>query len=150
MATRKALKAYLDTSVIVSLILDREPPSSITKMLQDAQKNNYKLLISDLALLELTHLSQHLGTDQRNKFESALRKLLALDMVRLATPKLEIGKLREKLQALELKDALHLQAARNLGADFLVTRDNDLLKLKIDSPKVVTPDELLRYHGEKP
>ena len=74
MATRKALKAYLDTSVIVSLILDREPPSSITKMLQDAQKNNYKLLISDLALLELTHLSQHLGTDQRNKFESALRR----------------------------------------------------------------------------
>ncbi|BCS80052.1 hypothetical protein CaldiYA01_00120 [Caldicellulosiruptor diazotrophicus] len=86
-------------------------------------------------------IAKELGSDKATKAIKAL-----LNIVKLVTvTKKDIEKAIENSTINDLEDALQIQCAKKIRADFVITRDNKLKKLII---KAISPSEFVeRFQG---
>lgn len=130
---KNPLKVILDTNVLISSILFGGKPRKIIKHVQEG---NITPIISPVLLAELIDVLV-------KKFQFAPDKLLLVeDLIKenfmLVNPSITISIISDK------DDNRVLEAAIEGGCNYIVSGDQDLLKLKsFQNVKIVTPDTFL-------
>ena len=150
LALRHQLKVYLDTSVLLSLLLSYDKHHDTTvKIFSAARKIDCQLILSDLTLLEVSSLYSRLRDPEQKRFTKELTRLLGRRELVHAQTTLEPSSVLTTPvvgeRDISFEDRLHVVAARQLGCQMMLTLD--LHFLRIDSKwlqfKVLTPTEFI-------
>jgi len=138
------MKVLIDTNIILDVILKRSPfEKDSYKVLKYAEEGLIEGYIASFVVTDLYYfIAKELGNDKATKAIKAL-----LNIVKLVTvTKKDIGKAIENSTINDLEDALQIQCAKKIKADFVITRDNKLKKLMI---KAISPSEFVeRFQGD--
>ena len=128
------MRVMVDTNILVSAAIN---PTSITAL-------SLTLILQEHTLIICTHVLDELQSVFARKFP---HKALQLDVFLSSlsyelcyTPKVtpNIPDMRDE------DDRPILQAALDVGADAILTGDNDFHALEIDRPMIISPSELLK------
>jgi putative PIN family toxin of toxin-antitoxin system len=136
-------KIVVDANVIISAAFGGKPLEAVVRAQED-----HEVYISEAVALELrgvlSGLSKKLSEDQISFLHEKIQQLLTLATY--------ISPATHVVLSRDLKDDYYLSLCKEIGAEFLVTGDKDLLsiseeKLKAHgiSCKVVSPQEFLEH-----
>ena len=121
------MRILIDTNVILDVILQRSPFDAASyKVLQSAEEKIIEAYIASLAVTDLYYfISKNLGND---KAALAIKALLNIVKLIGITNK-DVEKALANPFIKDLEDALQVQCARKVKADYIITRDDRLKKL---------------------
>ena len=137
------LRAVLDANVFVSATIN--PQGIPAKVI--AALDSFDLVVSEAILLEIGQVLLYPKIAKRHGWTAEEVRAFLEDLSRLAiqTP----GKVKLRVIAEDPADDRYVEAAVEGDADYLVSGDTHLLKLKAyRGVRVVTPKEFLRVLGE--
>ncbi|MGO8991334.1 MAG: putative toxin-antitoxin system toxin component, PIN family [bacterium] len=134
-------KVVVDANVIISAAFGGKPLEAVVRALED-----HKVYLSEAVAQELlgvlSGLSKKLSEDQLSFIHEKIQHLLTL--ARHVSPTTHVVLSRDP------KDDHYLSLCKEVGAEFLITGDKDLLSISEDklkthgvSCKVVSPQEFL-------
>ena len=134
-------KIVVDANVIISAAFGGKPLEAVVRALED-----HKVYLSEAVAQELlgvlSGLSRKLSEDQLSFIHEKIQQLLTL--ARHVSPTTHVVLSRDP------KDDHYLSLCKEVGAEFLITGDKDLLSISEDklkahgvSCKVVSPQEFL-------
>ena len=132
--------AVLDTNILVSAILSRLGDPA--RILEEWKKETFILVLSEPIFKEIDRVFHYPKIQNRLRFSpKELQNFLNdLKTFTLLAP----GRMKIKTTLSDPEDFPFLIAAKETGADFLVTRDSDLLILKeFEGIKIITPRAFL-------
>ena len=136
-------KIVVDANVIVSAAFGGKPLEAVVRALEDHEVYLSEAIAEEL-LGVLAGLSKKLSADQISFLHEKIQQLLTL-----AT---HISPASRVVLSRDPKDDHYLSLCKEIGAEFLVTGDKDLLSIPQDkleahgvSCKVVSPQEFLEY-----
>jgi len=136
-------KVVVDANVIISATFGGKPLEAFVRALED-----HEVYLSEAIAQELlgvfSGLSKKLSEDQLSFIREKIQQLLTLaTFISLST---------HVVLSRDPKDDHYLSLCKEVGAEFLVTGDKDLLSLSQDklkangiSCRIVTPQEFLEY-----
>ena len=134
-------KVVMDANVIISAAFGGKPLGAVVRALEDHEVYWSEAIAQEL-LGVLPGLSKKLSKDQLSFIQGKIEQLLAL-----AKP---ISISTHVVLSRDPKDDHYLSLCKEVGAEFLVTGDKDLLSLSQDRLKargilcrIVTPQEFL-------
>lgn len=121
------MRILIDTNVILDVILQRNPFDAASyKVLKSAEEKIIEAYIASLAVTDLYYfISKNLGND---KAALAIKALLNIVKLIGITNK-DVEKALANPSIKDLEDALQVQCARKVKADYIITRDDRLKKL---------------------
>jgi predicted nucleic acid-binding protein len=121
------MKILIDTNVILDVILQRSPFDAASyKVLKSAEEKIIEAYIASFAVTDLYYfISKNLGN---NKAALAIKALLNIVKLIGITNK-DVEKALRNPSIKDLEDALQVQCARKVKADYIITRDDRLKKL---------------------
>lgn len=137
------LRAVLDANVFVSATIN--PHGVPAKVI--AALDSFDLVVSEAILLEIGQVLLYPKIAKRHGWTAEEVRAFLEDLSRLAiqTP----GRVKLRVIAEDPADDRYVEAAVEGDADYLVSGDTHLLKLKeYRGVRVVTPKEFLRVLGE--
>ena len=136
-------KAVLDTTVLVSGFLKQVEGGVAHQLLLFARQGAFEQYISDYILEELAEVLLRPGrTRQRYQYPDSAVVEFCQGLTRFATLVTDVPEVRI---VRDPSDDLILGCAIGAGAEYLVTRDKDLLSLEeYQRIKIVTPEAFLR------
>ncbi|MEW6376630.1 MAG: putative toxin-antitoxin system toxin component, PIN family [Thermodesulfobacteriota bacterium] len=134
-------KVVVDANVIISAAFGGKPLEAFVRALEDHEVYLSQAIAKEL-LGVLSGLSKKLSEDQRSFIRDKIEQLLALaKSISIST---------HVVLSRDPKDDHYLSLCKEVGAEFLVTGDEDLLSLSQDrlkangiSCRIVTPQEFL-------
>jgi putative PIN family toxin of toxin-antitoxin system len=136
-------KVVLDANVIISAAFGGKPLGAVVRALED-----HEVFLSEAIAHELigvfSGLSKKLSKDQLSFIHEKIEQLLTLaTLISLST---------HVVLSRDPKDDHYLSLCKEVGAEFLITGDKDLLSLSQEKLKangiscsIVTPQEFLEY-----
>lgn len=138
------MKILFDTNVVLDLLLARSPWSrQAAELFSHAEAGNLVAYLGATTVTTVHYLTAKLVGQERAREE--IGKLLALCRVAPVNRAVLEGALL--LGLADYEDAVLHEAARQVGADAIVTRDNrDFRKSLLP---VLSPEECLRILGER-
>jgi len=121
------MRILIDTNVILDVILQRSPFDAASyKVLKNAEEKIIEAYIASFAVTDLYYfISKNLGND---KAALAIKALLNIVKLIGITNK-DVEKALRNPSIKDLEDALQVQCARKVKADYIITRDDKLKKL---------------------
>jgi len=136
-------KVVVDANVIISAAFGGRPLEAVVRALEDHEVYLSEAIAQEL-LGVLSGLSKKLSEDQVSFIHEKIEQLLSLaTLISLST---------HVVLSRDPKDDHYLSLCKEVGAEFLVTGDKDLLSLSQDklkangiSCRIVTPQEFLEY-----
>jgi uncharacterized protein len=142
-------KAVLDTTVLVSAFLNPNPGGVSFEVLRFAKDGTYALWVSDDILDEVAQtLITHERIRRRYSYPDAAIVEFCKEVSRLATV---VGDLPAIEIVRDPNDDMILACAIAAGADYLVTRDKDLLALGThEAVRVIKPEAFLQVLRSAP
>ncbi len=136
-------KIVVDANVIISAAFGGKPLEAVVRALEDHEVYLSEAIAQEL-LGVLSGLSKKLSEGQISFIQEKIQQLLTL-----AT---HISPATHVVLSRDPKDDHYLSLCKEIGAEFLVTGDKDLLSISQDklkahgvSCKVVSPQEFLEY-----
>ena len=135
------MKVTLDTNILISSTFWE---GASDKILQKAEKRALEIVLSKEILQEFTNVLQYKEIQDKIKNKN-------LEMRRTVEKVMEIATIIEPKQRFKVikedpDDNKILECAKEGKADFIITKDNHLLKLKqFERIKIVTPEEFLNH-----
>jgi putative PIN family toxin of toxin-antitoxin system len=140
-------RVVLDTTILVSAFLRAVPGGAAFDLLQRAHERIYDLVLSDGILTETKHVLERTRLRDRYGYVDAAILQYHNDLSQLATVVQNVPDIRV---VRDPNDDMILACAIAGGADYLVSRDDDLLSLhNYDGIEIVTPEEFLRVLRER-
>ncbi|MDN5363608.1 MAG: hypothetical protein PWQ91_669 [Eubacteriales bacterium] len=133
------MKVLIDTNVVLDIILKRTPFAVDSyKVLKYAEERSIEGYIASFAVTDLYYfIAKNLG---HNKAAQAIKALL--NIVKLVgITKRDIEKALRNSVVKDLEDALQIQCARKVKADYILTRDSELKKFITEA---ITPSEFVQ------
>jgi len=134
-------KVVVDANVIISAAFGGKPLEAFVRALEEHEVYLSQAIAKEL-LGVLSGLSKKLSEDQRSFIRDKIEQLLALAKSISISTHVVLSK--------DPKDDHYLSLCKEVGAEFLVTGDKDLLSLSQDrlkangiSCRIVTPQEFL-------
>ncbi len=147
MAPQRKIKAYVDTNVLAKLLFKTETfHRDIVELVRQADVKGYKLVISDLVLLELSSVYDRVDHRGKATMGNILPKLLNHKSITFRFAPLPLSREGVRLASKEdltSTDLLHLTTANRLGCNFFITFDRVLLELKHSPVEVVSPKDFV-------
>ena len=137
------VRAILDANVYISYLLKPEPGGTVAQIFERIFARQVQVIVPGLVIQELkevverkAYLSQRIPVDEIDLLAEQLRQIGE------AT---DIDRTGQAIAIRDPNDLYLLEAAVDSDADFLVTRDKDLLALAshLQRPQIVTPFEFL-------
>ncbi len=136
-------KIVVDANVIISAAFGGKPLEAVVRALEDHEVYLSEVIAQELIGV-LSGLSKKLSKDQLSFIHEKIQQLLTLAThISLAT---------HVVLSRDPKDDHYLSLCKEIGAEFLVTGDKDLLSISRDklkangiSSKIVSPQEFLEY-----
>ena len=134
------MRIFVDSNIVVSaLVFNRKP----LLVLERALEKHVEMVLSEEILKEVTLAVLELSPDSTHLLPEFIQKL-EMKIVRKREYEREI----ENQAVRDVKDKHVIAAAIAANCDYILTGDNDLLELKIDTPKVIRTRDLLRLLEE--
>ena len=136
-------KAVLDTTVLVSAFLNAKPGGVSYELLRFAEKGTFTLFVSDAILLETVEtLINHARARRRYQYVDA-------DIVVFCKEVEGLARIVRNVPQVQLvrdpNDDMILACAIAAGADYLVSRDKDLLSLGgYEGIEILSPEAFLQ------
>jgi putative PIN family toxin of toxin-antitoxin system len=134
-------KVVVDANVIISAAFGGKPLEALVRALEDHEVYLSEAIVQEL-LGVVSGLSKKLSIDQLSFIQEKIQQLLTL-----ARP---VSLSAHVILSRDPKDDHYLSLCKEIGAEFLVTGDKDLLSLSQDklkasgiSCKIVSPQEFL-------
>jgi len=132
------MKVLIDTNIILDVVLKRSPfDEDSYKVLKYAEEGFIEGYIASFVVTDLYYfIEKDLGHDKAAKAIKSLLNIVKL----VGITRKDIERAMENLTINDLEDALQIQCAKKIKADFVITRDNKLKKLMI---KAISPSEFV-------
>ena len=136
------MRVTLDTNVLVSSTFWE---GASDKIIQRAENKEIELILSREILKEFAEVLQYREIQEKIKnknleMKRTLEKIMGIAII--VEPKQRINAVKE-----DPDDNKILECAKEGKAEFIITKDNHLLKLKqVESIKIITPEEFLKHH----
>jgi len=136
------MRVTLDTNVLVSSTFWE---GASDKIIQRAENKEIELILSREILKEFAEVLQYREIQEKIKnknleMKRTLEKIMEIAII--VEPKQRINAVKE-----DPDDNKILECAKEGKAEFIITKDNHLLKLKqVESIKIITPEEFLKHH----
>jgi putative PIN family toxin of toxin-antitoxin system len=136
-------KVVVNANVIISAVFGGKPLGAVVRALEDHEVYLSEVIAQEL-LGVLSGLSKKLSKDQLSFVHEEIEQLLTLARsISLST---------HVVLSRDPKDDHYLSLCKEVGAEFLITGDKDLLSISQDklkangiSCRIVTPQEFLEY-----
>jgi putative PIN family toxin of toxin-antitoxin system len=136
-------KVVVNANVIISAVFGGKPLGAVVRALEDHEVYLSEAIAQEL-LGVLSGLSKKLSKDQLSFIHEEIEQLLTLARsISLST---------HVVLSRDPKDDHYLSLCKEVGAEFLITGDKDLLSISQDklkangiSCRIVTPQEFLEY-----
>ena len=136
-------KVVVDANVIISAAFGGKPLGAVVRALEDHEVYLSEPIAQEL-LGVLSGLSKKVSKDQLSFIHEKIEQLLTLaTSISLST---------HVVLSRDPKDDHYLSLCKEVGAEFLITGDKDLLSISLDklqangiSCRIVTPQEFLEY-----
>jgi putative PIN family toxin of toxin-antitoxin system len=136
-------KVVVNANVIISAVFGGKPLGAVVRALEDHEVYLSEAIAQEL-LGVLSGLSKKLSKDQLSFVHEEIEQLLTLARsISLST---------HVVLSRDPKDDHYLSLCKEVGAEFLITGDKDLLSISQDklkangiSCRIVTPQEFLEY-----
>ena len=125
------MKVMLDTNVLISAFVFG---GKVREVLIRLFETNCVLYISEYVDKEFNNILQEKWSDRADKIYSLYR---SMDFIFCSSTAETLGCLRDKKDIPVLSDAIYH------GVDILLTGDKDFLEADIETPKIISPSELL-------
>lgn len=123
------MKLALDANVVIYAIEYNSPPhQQAFDLLQNAPIKGYETQVSELTFLEALSRPDLTNTEAREFYET-VRRIASVNWPIDTSVLLKAAELR-RTHIVKTPDAIHLATAILHGADYFVTNDNRLIKLK--------------------
>lgn len=136
------MKAFLDTNILVDVILKREPfATEAETILTMGSKGKILLFASTLSVATMAYLLKKTDTETRKEILSGL-----FSFVSLLPSKGEHVSRALKSDFADLEDALQYEASLEEPCDIIITRN--IKDFACSSIPVLSPSEFLRYCGK--
>lgn len=132
------MKVMIDTNIIISAAIT--PGGNAAKAFIKAVLPPYKPIVCDYIVDEVHRKFQEKFPTHITELEAFLFNALQVIKV-VSTPSIELS---EEQKIRDLKDRPILRAARNAGADLLLTGDRDFLESDITNPRIISTADFLR------
>ena len=132
------MKVMIDTNIIISAAI--KPDGNAAKAFIKAVLPPYKPIVCDYIVDEVHRKFQEKFPAHITELEAFLFNALQVIKV-VSTPSVELS---EEQKIRDLKDRPILRAARNAGADLLLTGDRDFLESDISNPRIISAADFLR------
>ena len=136
-------KIVVDANVIISAAFEGKPLEAVVRALEDHEVHMSEAVAQELLGI-LSGLSKKLSEDQITFIREKIQQLLTL-----AT---HISPAAHVVLSRDPKDDHYLSLCKEMGAEFLITGDKDLLSISQDklkahgvSCKIVSPQEFLEH-----
>jgi uncharacterized protein len=140
-------RVVLDTTILVSAFLRAVPGGAAFDLLQQAHGRIYDLILSDGILTETRNVLERTRLRDRYGYVDAAVLQYCNDLSQLA---IIVQRLPDIRVVRDPNDDMILACAIAGTADYLVSRDDDLLSLRNhDGIEIVTPEEFLRVLRER-
>lgn len=130
-------KIFIDTNVIIDVLMQRDGYLSSARVLAMAKKNNTSLFVSVLTMANLAYILRK--SLRGNDFYTEMKKLSCLLNVADTTNDHFLSAL--DLQAKDFEDALQYYCAASNECETIVTRNKK--DFAFSTIEVLTPEELL-------
>ncbi|ADQ39624.1 PilT protein domain protein [Caldicellulosiruptor acetigenus I77R1B] len=132
------MKVLIDTNIILDVIFKRSPfEKDSYKVLKYAEEGLIEGYIVSFVVTDLYYfIAKDLGHDIAAKAIKSLLNVVKL----VGITKKEIERAMENSTINDLEDALQIQCAKKIKADFIVTHDNKLKKLIMEA---ISPSEFV-------
>jgi putative PIN family toxin of toxin-antitoxin system len=135
-------KAVLDTTVLVSALLNLNPGGVSYELLRFTKQGTFDLYISDEILEETAETSRYPRLRDRYAYSDADIVAYCQDLARFATVVSDVPEVRGIVR--DPSDDKIIACAAAAGADYLVTRDKDLLTLReYEGIAIISPEAFL-------
>ena len=136
----KNIKVFIDTNVILDVLLEREPFFSSSKEIWSlVERRKITGFISINSLTDIFYIARkHINSDGAHELVNKL--LYVFDFVPLSKSTV---KQALSLEIKDLEDALQVISARKALTDFLITRDIKGF-MSVTDIKIITPEEFLK------
>lgn len=133
------MKVLVDTNIVLDILLKRTPFAADSyKILKHAEEGSIEGYIASFAVTDLYYfIAKNLGHDKAAQAIKALLNVVKL----VGITKRDIEKALGNSVIKDLEDALQVQCARKIKADYIVTRDSGLKKLITEA---ITPSEFVQ------
>ena len=132
-------RIFIDTNVIIDVLMQRDGYLSSARVLALAKNENTTLFVSVLTMANLAYILRK--SLKGDSFYAEMRKLSCLVNVADTTNNHFLSAL--DLQAKDFEDALQYYCAISNECDIIVTRNKK--DFAFSSISVLTPEELLHY-----
>lgn len=135
------IKLFIDTNVILDVLLKRKFEDESLQILSLASSKNYKLSVSALSYVNIHYQLKKKFSEQECRLLIAKTKknLLTIDLTDLNLDRSLVSEFND------FEDAVQYQSALYVATDYIITRNKkDFKKSKIS---VLTPTEFLRQLG---
>jgi uncharacterized protein len=140
-------KVVLDTTILVSAFLRAVPGGAAFDLLRRAHAQDYELVLSRDILAETKRVLERTRLRSRYSYADDAVRQYCDDLSRLATVLSQIPNIRV---VRDPNDDMILACALAGDADYLVSRDDDLLSLhSYGGVEIVTPEMFLRVLRER-
>ncbi|KYO66924.1 putative toxin-antitoxin system toxin component, PIN family [Thermovenabulum gondwanense] len=135
------MKIMIDTNLVLDLLLKRKPfDEAAYKIFKLSEEEKIEAFIASFAITDIYYFLR-----KELSHEICIEAINTL--MEIAKPvsiaKKDIEKALRFSEFNDLEDALQLQCAKKIKADYIVTRDERFLKL---TNKAITPDEFLKLY----
>ncbi|MDK2836442.1 MAG: hypothetical protein PWP21_1219 [Thermosediminibacterales bacterium] len=131
------MKLMIDTNIVLDLLLKRNFHESAYKIFKLAEEKKFDAYIASFAITDIYYFL-------RKELSLEISKEAIKALMEIAKPvsitKKDIEKALNFPEFDDLEDALQLQCAKKIKADYIITRDRKFLKL---TSKAIAPDEFL-------
>ncbi len=136
------MRITLDTNVLISSTFWE---GTSDKIMQKTEKKEFELILSKEILEEFAQVLQYKEIQEKIKNKNLEMKRTLEKVTEIATiiePKQRIKIIKE-----DQDDNKILECAKEGKSEFIITKDNHLLKLKqFEGIKIITPEEFLKLH----
>jgi putative PIN family toxin of toxin-antitoxin system len=139
------VRAILDANVYISYLLRSEAEGTVAQILEKVFVQQFHLIVPDQVVDELKAVVERKLYLSRRIPMSEVD--LLMDRIRQIGEPTSAGRVSQGAYVRDPDDLYLLEAAVDSDADYLVTRDKDLLALAshLQRPQIVTPFEFLAF-----
>jgi predicted nucleic acid-binding protein len=133
------MKLFIDTNIILDILLAREPfASKSMELLQEAEKKKYSMYISASSATDIFYLLSKYLKDKQTVY-SIFGELLNIVMIADVTDSIVRRSYNENWE--DFEDAVQYNCAKSIHSEYIITRNNrDFTKSDIP---VLSPEEYL-------
>jgi putative PIN family toxin of toxin-antitoxin system len=139
------VRAILDANVYISYLLKSDAEGTVAQILERLFVQQFRLIVPDQVVAELKAVVERKPYLSRRIPMSVVD--LLMDRIRQIAESPRDSQISQAIFVRDPDDMYLLEAAVDSDADFLVTRDKDLLALAshLQRPKIVTPFQFLAF-----